>query len=194
MPETPGQVTEMLRRWSGGDERALEQLIPVVYKALRRLAHYHLDREPDGQTLQSTALVHEVYLRLCGQDEPQWQNRAHFFAVAAQMMRRILVDRARRRLAGKRGGRAPRLNLDEVPDLSFGRARELIALDEGMNELARIDPRKARVIELRFFGGMSVEETAEVLKVSPPTVRRDWQLARAWLLANLRADSKSSGM
>src|SRR5262249_2623612 len=117
MPGTSGEVSQMLRRWSGGDATALEQLIPVVYKQLLRLAHYHLDREPDGQTLQSTALVHEVYLRLCGQDEPQWQNRAHFFAVAAQMMRRILVDRARRRLAGKRGGKAPRLNLDEVPEV-----------------------------------------------------------------------------
>jgi len=189
MPDSPQDITELLRRWSGGDDKALAQLVPVVYKELRRLAHYHLDREPDGQTLQSTALVHEVYLRLCGQDEPQWHDRAHFFAVAAQMMRRILVDRARRRLAGKRGGRAPRLNLDDVPDLSLGRTKELIALDEEMNLLAKIDPRKARVIELRFFGGMSVEETAAVLKVSPPTVRRDWQLARAWLLANLKARS-----
>ncbi|HSU89252.1 MAG TPA: sigma-70 family RNA polymerase sigma factor, partial [Terriglobia bacterium] len=162
-----------------------DQLVPIVYKELRRLAHYHLEREADGHTLQSTALVHEVYLRLCAQHEPRWENRAHFFAVAARMMRRILVDQARRRLAGKRGGKMPRLNLDDVPDLSSKRDSELVALDEGMNTLAEIDPRKARVIELRFFGGLSVEETAEVLKISPHTVRRDWKLARAWLLAGL---------
>ena len=191
MAETQGQVTQLLRKWSDGDEKALDQLVPVVYKELRRLAHYHLEHEPDGHTLQSTALVHEVYLRLCGQDEPQWENRAHFFAVAARMMRRILVDRARRRLAGKRGGKAPRVNLDEVPDLSSGRASELVALDEGMNALAQIDSRKAQVIELRFFGGLSVEETADVLKVSPHTVRRDWKLARAWLLADLSAQKQT---
>ena len=185
MPDTQGEVTQLLRKWSGGDEKALDQLVPVVYKELRRLAHYHLAHEADGHTLQSTALVHEVYLRLCAQDEPQWENRAHFFAVAARMMRRILVDQARRRLAGKRGGKAPRVNLDEVPDLSSSRAGELIALDEGMTELAKIDSRKVQVIELRFFGGLSVEEIAEVLKISPPTVRRDWKLARAWLLAGL---------
>src|SRR5947207_10196362 len=185
MPDTQGEVTQLLRKWSGGDEKALDQLVPVVYKELRRLAHYHLAHEADGHMLQSTALVHEVYLRLCAQDEPQWENRAHFFAVAARMMRRILVDQARRRLAGKRGGKAPRVNLDEVPDLSSSRAGELIALDEGMTELAKIDSRKVQVIELRFFGGLSVEEIAEVLKISPPTVRRDWKLARAWLLAGL---------
>src|SRR5262245_43377543 len=159
LTETNGDVTQLLRKWSGGDDEALDKLVPVVYKELRRLAHYHLEREADGHTLQSTALVHEVYLRLCGQDEPYWENRAHFFAVAARMMRRILVDRARRRLAGKRGGKVPRINLDDVPDLSSTRASELVALDEGMNALAQIDFRKARVIELRFFGGMSVEET-----------------------------------
>jgi RNA polymerase sigma factor (TIGR02999 family) len=180
-----GEVTQLLQKWSGGDEKALDQLVPVVYKELRRLAHYHLEREADGHTLQSTALVHEVYLRLCAQAEPRWENRAHFFAVAARMMRRILVDQARRRLAGKRGGKTPQLNLDDVPDLSSKRDSELVALDEGMNILAEIDPRKARVIELRFFGGLSVEETAEVLKISPHTVRRDWKLARAWLLAGL---------
>jgi len=185
MPETQGEVTQLLRKWSSGDEKALDRLVPIVYKELRRLAHYHLEREADGHTLQSTALVHEVYLRLCAHAEPRWENRAHFFAVAARMMRRILVDQARRRLAGKRGGKMPRLNLDDVPDLSSKRDSELVALDEGMNTLAEIDPRKARVIELRFFGGLSVEETAEVLKVSPHTVRRDWKLARAWLLAGL---------
>jgi len=192
MAETQGEVTQLLRKWSGGDEKALDQLVPVVYKELRRLAHYHLEREADGHTLQSTALVHEVYLRLCAQDEPQWENRAHFFAVAARMMRRILVDQARRRLAGKRGGKAPRVNLDEVPDLSSSRANGLVALDEGMNALAKIDSRKVQVIELRFFGGLSVEEIAEVLKVSPHTVRRDWRLARAWLLADIAGKTQQT--
>jgi RNA polymerase sigma-70 factor (ECF subfamily) len=191
MPKTDGEVTQLLRRWSRGDDEALDKLVPVVYKELRRLAHYHLEREANGHTLQSTALVHEVYLRLCGQDEPHWENRAHFFAVAARMMRRILVDQARRRLAGKRGGKVPRANLDEVPDLASWRANELVALDEAMNTLAQIDSRKARVIELRFFGGMSVEETAEVLKVSAHTVRRDWKLARAWLLADMSGKSQT---
>src|SRR5262245_36413520 len=157
LTETNGDVTQLLRKWSGGDDEALDKLVPVVYKELRRLAHYHLEREADGHTLQSTALVHEVYLRLCGQDKPPFENRAHFFGVAARMMRRILVDQARRRLAGKRGGKAPRVNLDDVPDLSSRRASEIVALDEAMKALEQMDPRKARVIEMHFFGGMSVD-------------------------------------
>ena len=141
--------------------------------------------ERPGRTIQTTALVHEAYLKLIDVTNVDWQHRAHFFAVSAQIMRRILLDRARRRVAAKRGGVTPRLNLDEVPDIGSGRARELIALDDALNALAKVDPRKAQVIELRFFAGLSVEETAEVLKVSGDTVMRDWRLARAWLLAEL---------
>jgi RNA polymerase sigma-70 factor (ECF subfamily) len=146
--------------------------------------------ERPGRTIQTTALVHEAYLKLIDVTNVDWQHRAHFFAVSAQIMRRILLDQARRRVATKRGGAAPRLNLDEVPDIGSGRARELIALDDALNALAEVEPRKARIIELRFFTGLSVEETAEVLKVSSDTVKRDWRLARAWLLAEL-ADRQS---
>ena len=144
-----------------------------------------MQNERPGKTIQTTALVHEAYLKLIDVGNVDWQHRAHFFAISAQVMRRILLDRARRRVAAKRGGETPRLNLDEIPELGSGRARELIALDDALNAMAKMDPRKARVIELRFFAGLSVEETAEVLKVSPDTVLRDWRLARAWLLAEL---------
>jgi RNA polymerase sigma-70 factor (ECF subfamily) len=145
--------------------------------------------ERPGHSIQTTALVHEAYLKLIDVANVDWRHRAHFFAVSAQIMRRILLDRARRRTAVKRGGKAPRINLDEVPDMSSGRVRELIALDDALQVLAEVDPRKARVIELRFFGGLSAEETAEVLKVSPDTILRDWKLARAWLLAELSGKS-----
>jgi RNA polymerase sigma factor (TIGR02999 family) len=141
--------------------------------------------ERPGRTIQTTALVHEAYLKLIDVTNVDWQHRAHFFAISAQVMRHILLDRARRRVAAKRGGQMPRVNLDDLPNLGSGRARELIALDDALNALEKLDPRKARVIELRFFGGLSVEETAEVLKVSQDTVMRDWRLARAWLLAEL---------
>jgi RNA polymerase sigma factor (TIGR02999 family) len=144
-----------------------------------------MQNERPGRTIQATALVHEAYLKLIDVTNVDWQHRAHFFAVSAQIMRRILLDRARRRVAAKRGGQTPRVNLDELPDIGSGRARELIALDDCLNVLAKIDPRKARVIELRFFAGLSVEETAEVLKVSSDTVLRDWRMARSWLLAEL---------
>lgn len=146
-----------------------------------------MQNERPGRTIQTTALVHEAYLKLIDVKSVDWQHRAHFFAVSAQIMRRILLDRARKRVAAKRGGAMPRVNLDELPDVGSGRARELIALDDALNALAEIDPRKGQVIELRFFGGLSVEETAEVLRVSPDTVLRDWRLARAWLLAELKA-------
>ena len=142
-------------------------------------------QERPGRTIQTTALVHEAYLKLIDITNVNWQHRAHFFAISAQIMRHILMDAARRRVAGKRGGASPRVNLDEIPDLGAGRARELIALDDALSALAELDARKARVIELRFFAGLSVEETAEVLKVSSDTVMRDWKLARAWLLAEL---------
>jgi len=179
------ETTQLLRAWANGDQRALEQLTPRVYEELRRIAGHFMRNEQAGRTIQTTALVHEAYLKLIDIDNVDWQHRAHFFAVSAQIMRRILLDQARRRLAGKRGGAAPQANLDEIPDLGSGRARELIALEDGLNALAVMDPRKARVVELRFFGGLSVEETAEVLKVSPDTVLRDWRLARAWLLAEM---------
>jgi RNA polymerase sigma factor (TIGR02999 family) len=186
MPDAEcSETTQLLRAWASGDQGALEQLTPRVYDELRRIAGHFMRDERPGRTIQTTALVHEAYLKLIDVKNVDWQHRAHFFAVSAQIMRRILLDRARRRVAAKRGGVAPRVNLDEVPDIGSGRARELIALDDGLNVLAKVDPRKARVIELRFFAGLSVEETAEVLKVSSDTVKRDWRLARAWLLAEL---------
>src|ERR1700730_7122997 len=179
------ETTLLLRAWATGDRAALEQLTPRVYDELRRIAGHFMRNERPGKTIQTTALVHEAYLKLIDVTNVDWQHRAHFSAVSAQIMRRILLDQARRRVAAKRGGVAPRVNLDEVPDIGSGRARELIALDDGLNALAKVDPRKARVIELRFFAGLSVEETAEVLQVSPDTVLRDWKLARAWLLAEM---------
>jgi len=180
-------ITRLLRAWGSGDGAALEQLVPVVYRELRRLARRRMRAENPGGTLQTTALVNEAYLRLVGVTNMAWQDRVHFFAVSAQIMRRILVDAARSRVSARRGGQAPRLNLDEDLDASPQRARELVALDDSLNALAQMDPRKARVIELRFFGGLSVEETAEVLKISPPSVMRDWKLAKAWLSREMGA-------
>lgn len=177
----------MLRAWADGNQAAFGELMPRVYRELRRIAGHCMQNESPGRTIQTTALVHEAYMKLIDVANVDWRHRAHFFAVSSQIMRRILLDRARRRTAAKRGGKAPGVNLDEIPDLSSYRARELIALDDALNVLAAADPRKARVIELRFFGGLTAEETAEVLKVSPDTVLRDWKLARAWLLTELAA-------
>ena len=185
------ETTRLLRDWANGDQAALKQLTPRVYKEPRRIAGHFMKNERPDATIQATALVHEAYLKLVDVTNVDWQHRAHFFAVSATMMRHILLDRARKRVAGKRGGRAPRVNLEETPDVSSRRAGEVIALDDALNALARVDPRKARVIELRFFGGLSVEETAEVLKVSPDTVMRDWRLARAWLLTELGGRNKA---
>jgi RNA polymerase sigma-70 factor, ECF subfamily len=179
------ETTQLLRAWAEGDRGALEQLTPRVYRTLRRIAGYQLKNERAGDSMQATALVHEAYLELIDVTNVGWQHRAHFFAVSAQIMRHILLDRARRRVASKRGGSAQRVSLDELPDLGNGRARELIALDDALNALAANDSRKARVVELRFFGGLSVEETAAVLEVSPETVMRDWKFARSWLHAEL---------
>jgi RNA polymerase sigma factor (TIGR02999 family) len=179
------ETTQLLRAWASGDRGALEQLTARVYDELRRIAGNVMQDERPGRTIQTTALVHEAYLKLIDVTNVDWQHRAHFFAVSSRIMRRILLDRARRRVAAKRGGATPRVNLDEVPDIGSGRTRELIALDDALNALEKIDPRKAQVVELRFFAGLSVEETAEVLKVSSDTVMRDWRLARAWLLAEL---------
>ena len=179
------ETTQLLRAWAGGDQSALEQLTPRVYRTLRRIAGWQMQQERAGQSMQATALVHEAYLELIDVNNVNWQHRAHFFAVSAQIMRHILLDRARRRVAAKRGGAAERVNLDELPDLSGDRAKELIALEDALNALAANDERKARVVELRFFGGLSVEETAEVLAISPETVMRDWKFARSWLQAEL---------
>ena len=184
------ETTLLLRAWAEGDRAALEQLTPRVYAELRRIAGHCMQNERPGRTLQTTALVHEAYLRLIDVNNVNWEHRAHFFAVSAQIMRRILVDRARGRATAKRGGGLARVNLDkialdEIADVSSGHENELIALDEALERLAELDSRKARIIELRFFGGLSVEETAAVLKVSPDTVMRDWRLARSWLLLEL---------
>jgi RNA polymerase sigma factor (TIGR02999 family) len=186
MAAPPVDITRLLRAWAGGDEAALEQLAPAVYTELHRMARHYMRRESPGNTLQTTALVNEVYLRLVDAAGVTWQDRAHFFAISAQMMRRILIDAARARVSAKRGGLAGHLNLDAVLDAGSARAEELIALDDALNCLAEIDPRKMKVIELRFFGGLSVEETAEVLKISPQSVMRDWKLAKAWLQRELK--------
>jgi RNA polymerase sigma factor (TIGR02999 family) len=179
------ETTQLLRAWADGDRGALERLTPRVYRTLRRIAGYQMQHERAGHSMQATALVHEAYLELIDVTNVNWQHRAHFFAVSAQIMRHILLDRARRRVAAKRGGTAERVNLDELPDLSGEQAKELIALEDALNVLAENDARKARVVELRFFGGLSVEETAEVLEVSPETVMRDWKFARSWLQSEL---------
>jgi RNA polymerase sigma factor (TIGR02999 family) len=186
MPDSStSNTTQLLRAWADGDSRALEQLTPRVYRELRRVAAHLLQNERPGYTLQSSDLVHEVYLRLVNAREVDWQHRAHFFAVAATLMRRILLDRARRKAAGKRGGGAPAWDMSKTIDVARTPARELVALDDALDALAEVDPRKARIVELRFFGGLSVKETAEVVKVSSDTVMRDWKVARAWLLTEL---------
>jgi len=179
-----GDVSQLLQAWSGGDQNALETLTPIVFDELRRLARRYMRRERPGHSLQTTALVNEAYIRLVDYKRMQWQNRAHFFAVSAQLMRRILVDHARRHNL-KRGGDAQQVSLEEAAAVNGERTTDLIALDDAMNALARIDPRKVQVVEMRFFGGLSVEETAEVLKVSPVTVMRDWSTAKAWLYREL---------
>jgi len=176
----------LLVEWSHGDQDALERLTPLVYSELRRLARRHLSRERSDHTLQSTALVHEAYLRLVDQRNVQWQNRAHFFGVAAQLIRRILIDHARARQAGKRGAGACLLSLDEALDApSGGRPLDIVALDDALEQLAKIDPRQSRIVELRFFAGLTVQETAEVLNISTPTVNREWNAAKAWLFREL---------
>jgi RNA polymerase sigma factor (TIGR02999 family) len=189
MTPSSQEITQWLVAWSNGDSAALERLIPLVHKELRRLAKRHMRqerrREQHGVTLQTTALVNEAYLRLIGARNVQWESRAHFFAIAARLMRRILVDYARSRNYVKRGGAAQRVSLEDAAVFSAERAPDLVALDDALDALAKIDERKGRVVELRFFGGLSVEETARVLGVSPETVLRDWRLAKSWLLHEL---------
>lgn len=185
-------LTGLLIEWARGDKAALDQLTPLVYDEIRRIAHRYVQHEREGQTLQTTALVHEAYLRLAGSQNVDWQNRAHFFAVTAQVMRHILIDHARRRQYVKHGGEAQRVSIDaatkEAALMSQPRAAELLALDEALTELAKIDPRKSRVVELRYFGGLSLEETADVLEISAMTVRRDWRAAKAWLYKAVMSD------
>jgi len=178
-------VTRLLVNWSKGDQQALEDLTPLVYGELRRLAGRYLRRERSDHTLQSTALVHEAYLRLVDQRNVQWQNRAHFFGVAAQLIRRILVDYARSHQTLKRGAGACKLSLDEAIGAPEKRDLNVVALDDALDDLAKIDPQQSRIVELRFFAGLSIEETAEVLKISPATVKRDWVVAKAWLYRNI---------
>ena len=178
---TPHELTQLLIDWSNGSQDALEQLYPLVYEELRRLAHRYMSRERPGHTLQTTAVVHEAYLRLIDQKHVQWQNRAHFFAIAARMMRRILITHAQSHAYAKRGGGTLKVSLDEAAVLSQERAGELLALDDALGSLTALDPRRSQVVELRFFGGLSNEEIAEVLKISPNTVTRDWNVAKAWL-------------
>jgi RNA polymerase sigma factor (TIGR02999 family) len=185
MPGASQDITEMLLAWNHGDEQALDRLLPVVHDELHRLAHRYMDGERPGHALQTTALVNEAYLRLVDSSRVRWQNRAHFFAVSAQLMRRILVDFARARQKIKRGGGVVPLSLDDALVISREPSAELIALDDALQTLAAFDERKSKVVELRFFGGLSVEETAEVLNVSPITVMRDWGLAKVWLLREL---------
>ena len=185
MRSNTADISTLLRAWTAGEQSALDKLTPIVYDELHRLASRHMKRERPGHSLQTTALVNEAYLRLVDYKHMQWQNRAHFFAVSAQVMRRILVDRARRHNL-KRGGGVPHVSLDQAATVSGKPAADLVALDDALNALARIDSRKEQVVEMRFFGGLSVEETAEVLKVSPVTVMRDWSTAKAWLYRELR--------
>ena len=189
MTASPPQITQLLKDWSNGDEAARDQLMPLVYKELRRMAHQYMRKERPGHTLQTSALVHEAFVRLVDQKEVHWQNRAHFFGIAAQMMRRILVDHARRRHYDKLGADASHVSLEEGAIVSAERAAQVVALDDALTSFATVDPRKSRVVELRFFGGLSIEETAAVLAVSPGTVMRDWTLAKAWLRREMNPDS-----
>jgi RNA polymerase sigma factor (TIGR02999 family) len=188
MKSSSQDVTELLDQWRSGNKDALDALLPIVYDELHSLAHRRLRGERPDHTLQTTALVNEAYLKLVNQKSVQWQNRAHFFAVAAQVMRHILVDYARTRQYAKRGGGARHLSLDDAPVLSRERSREIVALDEALKRLAEIDPRKSRIVEMRYFGGLSAEEAAEALGVSAITVKREWLKARAWLYRELSGE------
>ncbi len=180
------EVTILLNRLGDGDQLAAAELVPLVYKELRRMASQYLRQERPGHTLQATALVHEAYIKLAGQRDAKWQNRAHFFGVASQLMRRILVDYARAHQRGKRGGKQQKVSLDEVLLVSSDRTEELLAVHEVLAKLEAMDPRQARIVELRYFGGLTMEETAEVLQLSSKTVMREWSMAKAWLYGSLK--------
>ena len=181
MPAPPSEVTQLLISWSHGDKAALEELVPLVEAELRRLAKQYMARENPGHTLQTSALINEAYIRLIDQQNVPWQNRSHFFGVAAQVMRHVLIDHARSYTYAKRGGGARRVSLPDLPDLTEQRGAELVALDDALKSLAIIDRRKSQIIELRFFGGLTIEETAEAMNISPITVTREWRSAKAWL-------------
>ncbi len=185
MPPPNNDVTDLLVAWSNGEQKALDELLPLVYAELRKMAKRYMDSQPSGHTLQTTALIHEAYLKLAVQTDKNWQNRAHFFAVAARAMRHILVDHARTRQRDKRGGKTQVISLDQVAEISTERAAQFVALDEALIELEKLEERKSRVVELRYFAGLNIEETAEVLKVSPETVQRDWRFAKTWLMREL---------
>jgi RNA polymerase sigma factor (TIGR02999 family) len=189
MAKSARNVTQLLLAWSGGDQEALAKLTPLVYRELHRLAESHMMREQPGHVLQATALVNEAYIRLVDSAEVQWQNRMHFFAVASRLMRRILVDVVRKRDTHKRGGQWREVTLDEHLTVTADPGSDLVALDEALDSLAKIDPRKARVVELRFFGGLSLQEIAGILQISIDTVGRDWNAAKAWLLRELTRGS-----
>jgi RNA polymerase sigma factor (TIGR02999 family) len=180
------EVTQLLLDWGNGDKAALDKLVPVVYQELRRLARHYMRRERPGHTLQTSALVNEAYMRLVDYEHMRWQSRAHFFAVAAQAMRRILVEHARKRHFAKRGGGAVRVSFDEAATVSGKQAADLIALDDALTSLETIDPRKSRIVELRYIGGLNIEETAEALAISPATVQREWRSAKAWLYREIK--------
>lgn len=188
----PQEITQLLRAWSDGDQTALERLAPLVYAQLHRLAKGYMRGERPGHVLQSTALINEAWLRLIDSKDIEWHNRAHFFGAAAQMMRHILVDFARERGAARRGGSAQPVALEEAVLVSADRGAEILALDEALDTLAEFDARKSQIVEMRFFGGLSVEETGEVLKVSPRTVKREWNLARAWLYRELNNEKSDN--
>jgi RNA polymerase sigma factor (TIGR02999 family) len=190
MTHSPHQITQLLKNWGHGDQAARDELMPLVYEELRRMAHQRMRRERPGHTLQTSALVHEAFVRLVDQSKVEWQNRAHFFGIAAQMMRRILVDHARGRQYAKRGGAALQVSLNEGASVAAERTAEVVALDDALTSFAAIDQRKCQIVELRFFGGLSIEETAAVLAVSPGTVMRDWTLAKAWLRREMEAGAK----
>jgi len=188
-PSSKGEITELLRNWRGGDKAAMDKLLPIVYDELRRLAAGFFRRERPNHTLQATALVHEAYLRLVDQSRVGWENRAHFFGSAAQLMRQILVDHARSHNAAKRGGGEIKVSLAEDMALAGPRELDLIALDAALDELAALDEQQSRIVEMRFFGGLSIEETAQVLGVAPSTVKRDWNTAKAWLYHRMKKES-----
>lgn len=190
---SPKEITQLLIAWGDGDPSALEELAPLVHSELHRLAHHYMSRERPGHTLQTSALINEAYIRLINWKDVRWQNRSHFFAVSAQLMRRILVDFARDRQYLKRGGGAVQVSLAEAAALTVERSHDLLALDEALTALTDLDPRKGQMVEMRFFGGLTVEEVAEVLKISEETVIRDWRLAKVWLLRELERGAGSEG-
>ena len=185
MTQNSHEVTQLLIQWSNGDKAALDKLMPLIYEELRQLARHYMNRERAGHTLQTTALVNEAYLRLINRKQVHWQNRAHFFAIAAHLMRSILVDHARSHAYAKRGGGARKIALDEALAVSQQRAADVVALDDALKRLAEIDRQQSRIVELKFFGGLTIEETAEVLGLSPATIKREWSTAKAWLYHEL---------